>query len=139
MKKAFTLIELIFVIVILGILASVALPKFAGSVEDAYISKAQSHVSVIRSGLQNYRTKSLMKGTGANYPDLNTTTLFSNVMDNGAPTGSNAGEWEYDASQQRFIYHTGAHDIYFQYDKNTGKFICDETKTSPSSLCNRFE
>ena len=35
MKKAFTMIELIFVIVILGILAAVALPKFIGVAEQA--------------------------------------------------------------------------------------------------------
>ena len=38
MKKAFTMIELIFVIVILGILASVALPKLAATRDDALIA-----------------------------------------------------------------------------------------------------
>ena len=139
MPAAFTMIELIFVIVVLGILAAVALPKLSSSVEDAYISKAQSHVSVIRSGLQNYRSKSLLKGNGVSYPDLNTSTLFSNVMDNGAPTGSNAGEWSYDAGTNKFIFHTGNHNIYFDYNKNRGKFTCDTTNTHPSSLCDRFE
>ena len=36
MKKAFTMIELIFVIVILGILAAVALPKFIGTAQQAH-------------------------------------------------------------------------------------------------------
>jgi len=35
MKKAFTMIELIFVIVIIGILASVAIPKLAGTANEA--------------------------------------------------------------------------------------------------------
>ena len=39
MKKAFTMIELIFVIVILGILAAVAMPKLAATRGDAKISK----------------------------------------------------------------------------------------------------
>ena len=39
MKNAFTMIELIFVIVILGILAAVAIPKLAATRDDAQVSK----------------------------------------------------------------------------------------------------
>ncbi len=39
MKKAFTMVELIFVIVILGILAAVAVPKMGSSKTKADISK----------------------------------------------------------------------------------------------------
>jgi len=39
MKKSFTMIELIFVIVILGILAAVAIPKLAATRDDAQTAK----------------------------------------------------------------------------------------------------
>ena len=42
MKKGFTMIELIFVIVILGILASVAIPRLAGTRTDAEIAQLLS-------------------------------------------------------------------------------------------------
>lgn len=39
MKKAFTILELVFVIVILGILAAIALPKMSSSKDEAEVSK----------------------------------------------------------------------------------------------------
>ncbi len=45
MKRAgFTMIELIFVIVILGILSAVALPKFIGVAEQAQVGKMKAYV-----------------------------------------------------------------------------------------------
>jgi len=47
MKKAFTMIELIFVIVILGILAAVALPKFLGVAQQAHEGNLKSFVGTL--------------------------------------------------------------------------------------------
>ncbi|PSM51820.1 putative type II secretion system protein [Campylobacter blaseri] len=46
MKKAFTMIELIFVIVILGILAAVVIPRLAVARDDAKISKFSQNLSM---------------------------------------------------------------------------------------------
>ena len=47
-NKAFTLIELIFTIVIIGVLASVAIPKFAGLSENSKITSELSTASSIQ-------------------------------------------------------------------------------------------
>jgi len=46
-KNAFSMIELIFVIVIIGILAAVAIPKLAANRDDAKISKTVSNLKIL--------------------------------------------------------------------------------------------
>ena len=54
MKKGFTMIELIFVIVILGILASVAVPRLASTREDAEISATVANLRTLLSDANGY-------------------------------------------------------------------------------------
>ena len=67
MKKGFTMIELIFVIVILGILASVAIPRLAATREDAEISAAVANLRTLVSDATAYHTaKGTFGATNAN-------------------------------------------------------------------------
>ncbi|MDD7090851.1 type II secretion system protein [Campylobacter sp.] len=56
MKKGFTMIELIFVIVILGILASVAIPRLAATREDAEISATVANLRTLVNDATAYYT-----------------------------------------------------------------------------------
>ncbi len=53
-QKGFTLIELMIVVIILGILAAILIPRFMGAQERARCKAAVADVSIIREGLGLY-------------------------------------------------------------------------------------
>ncbi len=53
-RGAFTLVELLLVLVILGILASLVLPKFTGRTEQARVTAAQTQISTFGTALDAF-------------------------------------------------------------------------------------
>jgi general secretion pathway protein G len=56
MKKAFTIIELLVVIVLLGILIGIAVPKIKGFQQNGNLTKAQREVVTLETALESYYT-----------------------------------------------------------------------------------
>ena len=69
-KKAFTMVELIFVIVVIGILSAIAVPKFAATRDDATITKAIATIGSVRSAIAIERQKRILRGDFTAIGDL---------------------------------------------------------------------
>lgn len=69
-NRAFTLVELLIVVVVLGILAGIVLPSFSSSTEDTKVSATVQNVQTIRAALDFYKVQHNDKYPG--YPSTGT-------------------------------------------------------------------
>ena len=131
-KSAFTMIELVFVIVVLGILAGVAVPKLAVTRDDATAAKLRADVASIRSGIALERSKAMMEGNLTNW--RNNFTLadnFSNVLQTGVSTGNDRNGWTKTGNNWQAC--VASRCATFAFNANAGTFNCT------SGDCELFE
>jgi type IV pilus assembly protein PilA len=91
-KKGFTLIELLIVVVIIGILAAIAIPKFANTKDKAYVAAMKSDLR----NLATYEEQYAADNNGAYFSGNGTTQGFTpsqNVTVNATPSGTNPPTW----------------------------------------------
>lgn len=82
-RRAFTLVELLIVVVILGILAAVVIPQFSDASTDARFSSLATNLATIRGQIELYKLQHR-----GNYPTL---TNFTAQMTQGTDVTGAAG------------------------------------------------
>ncbi|HET7789436.1 MAG TPA: prepilin-type N-terminal cleavage/methylation domain-containing protein [Gemmatimonadales bacterium] len=93
-RKGFTLIELLIVVVIIGILAAIAIPKFANTKEKAYIASMKSDLRNLVTAEEAYFADSVKYstnlGTAYAVTSGNTTPVIALSADGWTASISNA-------------------------------------------------
>ena len=123
-QNGFTLIELIIVMVILGIMAAIAVPRYLDSIENAEASAEDAVISAVEAGLKQYANNQLVEGGRATWPDNPFDALAEKPV--GHSTESTLadvdGEWTFvdnnDGSGQ--ITHQRADNSRYTWDYNSG-------------------
>lgn len=154
-KNGFTMIELVFVIVVLGILAAVAIPRLAATRDDAMIASGRANVLAIRSGILSERQSRMFRGDSsyAGELDNNTTvalntmgeSLFTVVLGQPYRSGENSG-WVKTghangnpgtATYSFTLRNGGPNFTTFSYLTTTGVFDCNPASGNPAqdALC----
>jgi prepilin-type N-terminal cleavage/methylation domain-containing protein len=120
-QKGFTLIELIIVMVILGIMAAVAVPRYLDSIANAEASAEDAVISSIQAGLKQYANNSLLTSGRATWP----TNPFDVLADkpvghtNDQDNANVDGEWTYNTVDST-ITHQRADNSRYTWDYSAG-------------------
>ena len=147
-KKAFTMIELVFVIVVIGILSAIAIPKFAATRDDAVITKAKTTIASLRSALSTERQKRILRGQFTPLTSLGGSTTAGTPMfdyyDNNSSgssileypihscsssTSRGCWEWKTNTTYEYRMPHNN-HNVLFTLDPAKFRLTCVESGTT---------
>jgi prepilin-type N-terminal cleavage/methylation domain-containing protein len=79
-RRGFTLIELVIIIVVLGIIAAVAIPKYVDMVTQAKISAAKGALGGLRSAISIYYANTALTTGTATWPPIDSVRNVGTVM-----------------------------------------------------------
>lgn len=124
------MIELVFVIVILGILAAVAIPKLAATRDDAHIASGRADILAVRSGIITERQARMFRGDSSYESSLGgATVLFGKVLQTPIRSSTSSGGWT-KTSDTLYKFHLGPVVLDFDYEDTNGTFNCSTTDGS---------
>lgn len=121
-KNGFTLIELIMVMIILGILAAVAIPRYLDTIVNAEIASEDAVITNIEAALENYAIHKLIDSGRAIWPD-NPFNALKQSPQSYTEDGTNADsdqEWTFVDSDPAYITHQRSDNSRFKWEYDAG-------------------
>jgi len=130
MKKGFTMIELIFVIVIIGILAAVAIPRLAATRDDAKVATGLSEVSMVLREVSNSYTAH--GDYNASIGDVTNVPLFTDTALTTAAATLAPGDYYYATPANNG---TDEWCVKYHLSNTKGELTVSENNASTGDIC----
>lgn len=133
MKKAFTMIELIFAIVIIGVLSAVALPNFFDLKFKSDLGDLKSEIEAINNKVNTKLLKNVMTGTNESYQEFDTTgsasdKIFTELFKDGLNNGSENKGWFYLGKKDKSSSVISPYMTSYNPDTDYKKYLDQELK-----------
>lgn len=130
MKKAFSLIEIIFSVVIISIILAVAIPKLGNILNTTNTNKIKSDILIIKEALNNYKNKMILQGQTSSLESLddNNQELFNKILQTPIQASSKhtLGSWSKVSNTTYKVFVDSQNSVEFIYDNCNNSFKCDE-------------
>ena len=121
-QNGFTLIELIMVMIILGVLAAVAIPRYLDTIENAEEASEDAVISNVRAALENYAIHKLLDSGRRIWPD-NPFDALSEQPQTYTQDGTWADtdqEWTFVDGDPAYITHQRSDNTRFKWEYDAG-------------------
>ena len=116
-KNGFTLIELVIIMVILGVLAAVAIPRIGNTIDSSEVSAEEAVIGSLRSALEVYAMDQVVMNSNKSYPP----NPFD-ALDNKSRNELLGGSWSYSSS---VIFH-------LRNDGTTSQWLYEQDTMNPN-------
>jgi len=132
MNEGFSLVELVMVMVILGILSAVAIPKMTSELGQASLAAEKTTVNTIWAGCESYASDKVLEDGNESWP-YHPLTVFGRTrnmmitLDLGIPDQDN--EWQFDLTTvgEPAIFHRRKNNEIYYYTYDSTNFELSET------------
>jgi len=116
-KNGFTLIELVIIMVILGVLAAVAIPRIGNTIDSSEVSAEEAVIGSLRSALEVYAMDQVVMNSNKSYPP----NPFD-ALDSKSRNELLGGSWSYNGS---VIFHS-------RNDGTTTQWLYEQDTMNPN-------